>query len=200
MYQKYDNNPYELLYKYIKEAVENRNNEEYFDEDDDILQLILLNNGATIHGNKMRFKTEEIIPDYYISFVKSADTNEANEYYDIVEFNGSLYIVIFIDYFKDIGAHNGDGILENSIYFNAIFNIVNDFILLTSKIIGKSNLAKTSASFNNRYVPLIIAGKIIKECAGQLVQEDTALISIEDLEKYINQPLQLVLLGIRSTK
>lgn len=203
MYQKYDENPYLLLYEAFNETLLNRNNDDYFDSDDQILELILLNNGCVINKNSTKLKIKDLLPDYYICFIKNANANEANNYFDLIEFAGSIYLVVFVDYFSNIGIEKDKSPVldiepDNSSLFEAIFNIVNIFIDTTSCVVGKRSLSTTASAFNNRYIPLIIAGKITKNVTGELTQEDTSLITIDELEELINEPMQLTLLGIRN--
>lgn len=195
MFKKYDTDPVIDLYNSLHEAIGKYYNEEYdyFDEEDLLTELILMNNAVKKTKDSMKFKTVEIIKDsIYVCFIMGAEANEINRFFDICDFYGAKYLFVFVDYFKGLAPADEESIMANSVYFDAIETIVIHFYKLLI-IDTKGTISSTNISYNSYY----IAGKIIFDTVGTLVQSDAEMIDIDVLRSYIKCPSGLFLVGVR---
>jgi hypothetical protein len=127
-----------------------------------------------------------------------AKANEVNNYYDYIEFFGTKYLIIFMDYFENFFKPEQPEIIGRSVYFDAIKKIVDVFISTTTsaaELMG--SLSTTAASNMYRFAGVFIASLIIDELVG-LNEDDVSIIAYNDLKYMItNISPQLLLLGVK---
>lgn len=176
-------------------------------------QMILASNGCKfavddIPGAELVWMHEKEnqndVTDYALYFVSNALGNDANDsLFDFVHVDGIDYLVIFMDYFKDINSEPSDNdfgaseILGKSRYFDAIVKLVNIFISSsTNPAVFTPMLATTSVASVYRIAPYVIASSIIYNIYGELNEVDIHGIEIGYAKECICK-LQSVLYGVR---
>lgn len=138
--------------------------------DDVIVDLVGYNGAKT--SDYVATKTIEICDDTYICLLYGILGNEMNEVFDYLEIYGSSYIIVFMDYFKNIKTENIGNedslnmeeklsyVMGNSTAFNGISQIVEFFIKLTSRV--KPNSGTIQEKINST-APTMIAAKILND-------------------------------------
>ena len=196
------------LYEVILEEFKwfkNNKNEAWFPytgkdiNDEALMKLILENNGwAFTDKSIIHLSTLESTPNYVLGFMWDAKANLVNNYYDYIEFFGTKYLIIFMDYFENFFKSEQPKIIGRSVYFDAIKKIVDVFISTTTsaaELMG--SLSTTAASNMYRFAGVFIASLIIDELVG-LNEDDVSMIAYNDLKDMItNISPQLLLLGVK---
>ena len=138
--------------------------------DDVIVDLVGYNGAKT--SDYVATKTIEICDDTYICLLYGVLGNEMNEVFDYLEIYGSSYIIVFMDYFKNIKTENIGNedslnmeeklsyVMGNSTAFNGISQIVEFFIKLTSRV--KPNPGSIQEKINST-APTMIAANILND-------------------------------------
>ena len=167
--------------------------------DEAVMKLILENNGcAFTDKSTIRIFSMGSVPNYILGFMWDAKANEVNNYYDYIEFFGTKYLIIFMDYFENFFKSEQPKIIGRSVYFDAIKKIVDVFISTTTsaaELMG--SLSTTAASNMYRFAGVFIASLIIDELVG-LNEDDVSMIAYNDLKDMItNISPQLLLLGVK---
>lgn len=180
----------------------------YYDKIDNLLKLILLNNGCKM-SDQIYGKSVFIMDNSYgIYFVIGAIGNDVNKIYDLVDIDGMIYFVIFLDIFKGINDNNTKEVTNDitnyetlfgkSNYFIDICKLVDVFIkMISSPFIFTNDFSTTAIANNYRYIPYIIAGHIFLTVRNELTEDDIegCGIPLPELLKYIYSDLSLY--GIR---
>ena len=182
--------------------------------DDKILKLILENNGCSF-GDNARYHsyTFETITGYNILFIYNAKANEANDFFDYIEYYNNKYLIIFMDYFLDLFTPRKvfeddespearlERIMGKSVYFDALRKIVNVFIASTTSAAELNNgeLAATSASAMYRFAGALIAAHILNlYLEDGLTENDVSGVDYNAIYEMIdNISIEALLLGIR---
>lgn len=167
--------------------------------DESVMKLILENNGCAFTDKSIiHLSTLKSTPNYVLGFMWDARANEVNNYYDYIEFFGTKYLIIFMDYFENFFKSEQPKILGRSVYFDAIKKIVDVFISTTTsaaELMG--SLSTTAASNMYRFAGVFIASLIIDELVG-LNEDDVSMIAYDELKYMItNISPQLLLLGVK---
>lgn len=167
--------------------------------DESVMKLILENNGCAFTDKSIiHLSTLKSTPNYVLGFMWDARANEVNNYYDYIEFFGTKYLIIFMDYFENFFKSEQPKILGRSVYFDAIKKIVDVFISTTTsaaELMG--SLSTTAASNMYRFAGVFIASLIIDEFVG-LNEDDVSMIAYDELKYMItNISPQLLLLGVK---
>lgn len=200
---KYDIDPLVSLYSYLKQSIY-KTNKGTDDEVDDIIRSVLEHNRCAFSDN-VSSTTIQLTEDKYLCFMYGVKGNEFSEVYDYINIYGTSYIIIFMDYYKAIKTEikntyslniedNLDNIMGNSIYFNAICEIVNFVIKLLSNIKPPSGSIQEKI---NSIAPTIIAANIINDIRP--IQEedcDGAIIPYSRIIELLNTNINLILIGI----
>jgi hypothetical protein len=163
------------------------------------MKLILGNNGCVFTDKSIiQLSTLKSTPNYVLGFMWDAQGNAVNNYYDYIEFFGTKYLIIFMDYFENFFKPEQPEIIGRSVYFDAIKKIVDVFISTTTsaaELMG--SLSTTAASNMYRFAGVFIASLIIDELVG-LNEDDVSMIAYNDLKDMItNISPQLLLLGVK---
>jgi hypothetical protein len=196
------------LYEVILEEFKwfkNNKNEAWFPytgkdiNDEAVMKLMLENNGCAFTDKSIiHLSTLESTPNYVLGFMWDAKANLVNNYYDYIEFFGTKYLIIFMDYFENFFNPEQPEIIGRSVYFDAIKKIVDVFISTTTsaaELMG--SLSTTAASNMYRFAGVFIASLIIDELVG-LNEDDVSMIAYDDLKDMItNISPQLLLLGVK---
>lgn len=218
MLAKYSDNQVEIFSNILCNEIKNyvKGDFKEYSDIDPIAKLILLNNGCTFDNNSKSKDTMLVKEDtmlieentFGVLFITNAKGNKINKIYDVFEINGTIYFTIFLDTFYGINKSSDENesfitspdlIFGKSAYFMDIYNLTLKFIKLTmNPVLLTSEFINTSASYNSRINPLIVAGRIILEICGDLTDLDVegSGISAEELKEYISH-YRLSLYGIR---
>lgn len=204
---KYDVNPLYKFKEVLDKAIDEYVSGSYVDEKnkiDQIAKLILLNNGCTFADESYQL-IYEMNEDISVMCIFGAKGNNVNICYDVFEFNGMTYLVIFMDCFdgidKSLDADNefdrkAKEFIGYSDYFGTIVNITNKFITITTNpAILQNGMSTTAAANNNRFVPIIIAGAILNKY-HTLTENDIYGIELDYLKELLGK-FKLTLYGIR---
>ena len=215
MKAKYDVDPlvriYNILNEEIKSYLDFVHNPKYglkYKIIDDIIKLILQSNDCKFSSYVLA-REFKISDDYYLYLVSGAIGNDTNPYYDYIEICGSKYLVVFLDYFKDMKPKPkyNDGSIEsiansfmgNYNYAEAIKTIVEIYID-TCKEYCKLPTS-TCAEFRYYTAPIYISAKILNNLVG-FQEEDTgnSMLSYDQIMKSINSiSIEALILGIYKT-
>ena len=185
----FKNNKDEVWFPYIGKDI----------NDEAVMKLILENNGCAFTDKSfIHLATLKSVPNYVLGFMWDAQGNAVNNYYDYIEFFGTKYLIIFMDYFENFFKPEQPEIIGRSVYFDAIKKIVDVFISTTTsaaELMG--SLSTTAASNMYRFAGVFIASLIIDELVG-LNEDDASMIAYNDLKDMItNISPQLLLLGVK---
>jgi hypothetical protein len=214
MIGKYDENPVQLLYNYLNTEISDFVDNNYsvikdngYKDIDKIINLILINNGCKMIPNyNILQKVEPIInSEYNICFITGMLGNDITEYYDFFVFNGTKYLVVFIDYFKITEEINYDiadddpsyklkMAMGNSVYYDAIKKIVEVFYLTFEPM--PSALLATTMATAHRWNPSIIAIHILDNFK-QVDENDVSDMPLKDIRTIADGNIALQLYGIR---
>lgn len=220
---KYENSPLMVLYEalcngfekyfYVRGYARLRTyNPDRWEKISDITANILNNNGCKYNeeaGGRPCFTEYELIEgEYYLQFVIDWLGNDVNECFDIYQIDGTCYIVVFLDYFKDMIKEIPDDdesvealaarAIGRSVYYDAICKIVRVFILMVyNPALALQDLAVTAAARCLRYAPSIIAIRILDYYVyNGIRQEDIPDMPIKEAKDYLSSSLPLMLVGI----
>lgn len=205
---KYDYNPLMRLYAVLDDAIYNLvyNIAGFDNKTDDVIDSILKYNNCAF-SDTVNSITIEIVNDTYLYLLYGVKGNEFNEVFDYVDIYGSKYIIIFMDYFKNIkrekmseptGNYSVEEKLEymmgNSSEFDAICNIVSFFISLISDV--KPNPRSVQEKINST-APVMIASFILNKYKP-LEQNDceSSVIPYENIIEMLGMDLNNILLGL----
>lgn len=189
----YDNNPYQELYDVLYDYIHNYINNDLSDynEIDNLVKLILINNGCEISNKTIGKSTTIMDNNYGLYFIINGFGNKINQSYDLIEINGMVYLVIFLDYFKDINyEYTGNDpikISEQKLmgrynFYNELVKIVQAYIDSTHHSAYDNNKLNTTSIGNiYRNIPILIAGNIIYNICGKLTEND-----VENDYEFIN--------------
>ena len=210
MKTKYDYNPLMKLYNILDRSIyQLKSNPPHIDNDeftDEVISTMLGYNSVKFKPNAQA-KTVEICNDIYLYLLYNAEGNDYNEVFDYVEVYGSSYIIIFMDYFKSIKTvatkvpddntsieERLDYMMGNSKAFDAICNIVNFFIKLTSRV--KPNPGSIQDKINST-APTMIAAYILNKFKP-LEENDceSSIIPYNRILELGNVPITKLLTGI----
>lgn len=202
MVVKYDIDPLVSVYSYLKQLIY-KTNKGTDDEVDDIIRSALEHNGCGF-SDDVSSTTVQLTEDKYLCFMYGVKGNKFSEVYDYINIYGTSYIIIFMDYYKNIKTEiktnslsiedNLDNIMGNSIYFNAICEIVNFVIRLLSNI--KPPIGSIQEKINSM-APTIIAANIINDIRPLQEEDcDGAIIPYDRIMELLNTNIDLILIGI----
>ena len=204
---KYDYNPLFKLYKELDYAmygiVNHKNNND--EETDDLINTLVGYNSAKL-SNDVKSKTVEICDDVYLYLLYGAIGNDFNEVFDYIDIYGSSYIIVYMDYFKDIKTEDigsedsldmGEKlsyIMGNSNAFNGICSIVEFFIRLTNKV--KPNPGSIQEKINS-IAPTMIAANILNRIKPLTENDcDGAIIPYERIMELLKLNIDNILIGL----
>lgn len=204
MYAKYNESIILKLYKLLESGLLGKNLSDV--RIDDVLKAILLNNGCKTRPESIPFQTTyDLIPgEYKLCFVTNMIGNDANEYYDFLNFNGMKYLVIFLDYFNIITEESIDAndpmhglkiAMGNSIYYDAIKKIVEIYYLTSEPV--PHGLLTTVMATTQRWNQSIIAIHILNKFKP-VDDNDVSDISVEDIKKILEGDVYAQLYGVRT--
>lgn len=208
MIGKYDVNPLEQFEKILDKAMDEYIGGSYVHESnkiDQIAKLILLNNGCSFTDESYQLVYKTVYDNISIMCIFGAKGNNVNVCYDVFEFNGLTYFVIFMDCFegldKPLDADNefdrkAKEFMGYSDYFDTIVNITNKFIALTAiPTVLQNGMSTTAIADNYRFVPIIIAGKLLSRY-HELTENDIYGTELDYLKELVGK-YPLTLYGIR---
>ena len=172
---------------------------------DDVIKLILQNNDCKFSSYVLA-KEVTISDDYYLYLVSGAKGNDTLEFYDYIELYGSKYLVVFLDYFKDMKPKPkydnmesiesiAGSLMGNYNYTEAIKKIVEVYIE-TSECC--SSIAASSASYRYYTAPIYLSAKVIDNLVG-LQESDigNTLLNFDSIVNTLsNNSIEAVLLGL----
>lgn len=195
MFAKYKENPLKNVYNtFVDEFTTDKDKVKM----DHVLEAILLENGCEFSNKSCMSEYYEIIKDdFYIVFIYNAKANESNDYYDYVQFFGMKYLVIFADYFDFVIDKKDDDILGNSLYYNAIKNIIDICVYVINNGPYPSFLTRTAfylTDINNRS---ILAVHILNTIVP-VDSNDIDDIDDETIKLILSKNINLQLNGIRN--
>ena len=208
MHVKYDTNPLLILNNELQRRIYDFVIKDEFEDAekiDDIIKRMLEYNSVAF-ADKIKAKIYFLYDNIYLYFVSGAKGNDYNQVYDYVDVYGSSYIIIFLDYFKGINTESISEpdntsienklsyMMGNSIYFDAICNIVNFFIKLTSRV--KPNPGSIQDKINST-APTMIAAYILNKFKP-LEENDceSSIIPYNRILELGNVPITKLLTGI----
>lgn len=204
---KYDVNPLHAFYTTLDRAIDEYVSDSYINDKnkiDQIAKLILSNNGCDFvdESYQLIYKMNE---DISVMCIFGAKGNNVNVCYDVFEFNGMTYFVIFMDCFEGIDKSlDADDEFERkakefmgySEYFDTIVSLTNKFIaLIVNPATLQNGMSTTAAADNHRFAPILIAGKILNEY-HKLTENDIYGIELDYLNELLGR-YDLALYGIR---
>lgn len=195
MFAKYKENPLKNVYNtFVDEFTTDKDKVKM----DHVLEAILLENGCEFSNKSCMSEYYEIIKDdFYIVFIYNAKANESNDYYDYVQFFGMKYLVIFADYFDFVIDKKDDDILGNSLYYNAIKNIIDICVYVINNGPYPSFLTRTAfylTDINNRSILAVhILNAIVPVDSNDIDDMDD-----ETIKLILSKNINLQLNGIRN--
>ena len=166
----------------------------------------MLEYNSVAFADKIKAKIYFLYDNIYLYFVSGAKGNDYNQVYDYVDVYGSSYIIIFLDYFKGINTESISEpdntsienklsyMMGNSIYFDAICNIVTFYIAIISKV--KPNPGSIQDKINST-APTMIAANIINSIR-ELSENDCedSIIPYTRIVELLQIPISNILLGL----
>lgn len=212
MIGKFDYNPLLEFYEALKNNIKMLIDKTYkscYGNIDNIAKAVLSNNGCGFTDNACGNFKYIMDNSYGLYFIIGGTGNKANNYFDIIDFNGLTYLVIFLDEFEkmndasQIDEDDPVGIsaiefMGKSSYYNIIIKIVNAFILMISNpAIFTSTFSTSSVANIYRFAPHIIAAAIINDTCGEVRENDVEGIDYNMIRYIIdNDKINLALYGI----
>ena len=143
--------------------------------------------------------------DISVICIFGAKGNNVNICYDVFEFNGMVYFAVFMDCFegidKPLDADNeidrkAKEFMGYSDYFDTIVHMTNKFIaLIANPATLQNGMSTTAVADNYRFVPILIAGKILSEY-HELTENDIYGIELDYLNELLSR-YQFAMYGIR---
>ena len=208
MHVKYDANPLLILNNELQRRIYDFVIKDEFEDAekiDDIIKRMLEYNSVAF-ADKIKAKIYFLYDNIYLYFVSGAKGNDYNQVYDYVDVYGSSYIIIFLDYFKGINTESISEpdntsienklsyMMGNSIYFDAICNIVTFYIAIISKV--KPNPGSIQDKINST-APTMIAANIINSIR-ELSENDCedSIIPYSRIIELLQIPISNILLGL----
>ena len=208
MHVKYDANPLLILNNELQRRIYDFVIKDEFEDAekiDDIIKRMLEYNSVAF-ADKIKSKIYFLYDNIYLYFVSGAKGNDYNQVYDYVDVYGSSYIIIFLDYFKGINTESISEpdntsienklsyMMGNSIYFDAICNIVTFYIAIISKV--KPNPGSIQDKINST-APTMIAANIINSIR-KLSENDCedSIIPYTRIVELMQIPISNILLGL----
>ena len=208
MHVKYDANPLLILNDELQRRIYDFVIKDEFEDAekiDDIIKRMLEYNSVAF-ADKIKAKIYFLYDNIYLYFVSGAKGNDYNQVYDYVDVYGSSYIIIFLDYFKGISTESISEpdntsienklsyMMGNSIYFDAICNIVTFYIAIISKV--KPNPGSIQDKINST-APTMIAANIINSIR-ELSENDCedSIIPYSRIIELLQIPISNILLGL----
>ena len=208
MHVKYDTNPLLILNNELQRRIYDFVIKDEFEDAekiDDIIKRMLEYNSVAF-ADKIKAKIYFLYDNIYLYFVSGAKGNDYNQVYDYVDVYGSSYIIIFLDYFKGINIESISEpdntsienklsyMMGNSIYFDAICNIVTFYIAIISKV--KPNPGSIQDKINST-APTMIAANIINSIR-ELSENDCedSIIPYSRIIELLQIPISNILLGL----
>lgn len=208
MHVKYDANPLLILNNELQRRIYDFVIKDEFEDAekiDDIIKRMLEYNSVAF-ADKIKAKIYFLYDNIYLYFVSGAKGNDYNQVYDYVDVYGSSYIIIFLDYFKGINTESISEpdntsienklsyMMGNSIYFDAICNIVTFYIAIISKV--KPNPGSIQDKINST-APTMIAANIINSIR-KLSENDCedSIIPYTRIIELMQIPISNILLGL----
>ena len=208
MHVKYDTNPLLILNNELQRRIYDFVIKDEFEDAekiDDIIKRMLEYNSVAF-ADKIKAKIYFLYDNIYLYFVSGAKGNDYNQVYDYVDVYGSSYIIIFLDYFKGINTESISEpdntsienklsyMMGNSIYFDAICNIVTFYIAIISKV--KPNPGSIQDKINST-APTMIAANIINSIR-ELSENDCedSIIPYTKIVELMQIPISNILLGL----
>lgn len=208
MHVKYDANPLLILNNELQRRIYNFVIKDEFEDAekiDDIIKRMLEYNSVAF-ADKIKAKIHFLYDNIYLYFVSGAKGNDYNQVYDYVDVYGSSYIIIFLDYFKGINTESISEpdntsienklsyMMGNSIYFDAICNIVTFYIAIISKV--KPNPGSIQDKINST-APTMIAANIINSIR-KLSENDCedSIIPYTRIVELMQIPISSILTGL----
>ena len=208
MHVKYDANPLLILNDELQRRIYDFVIKDEFEDAekiDDVIKRMLEYNSVAFTDNT-KAKIYFLYDNIYLYFVSGAKGNDYNQVYDYVDVYGSSYIIIFLDYFKGINTESISEpdntsienklsyMMGNSIYFDAICNIVTFYIAIISKV--KPNPGSIQDKINST-APTMIAANIINSIR-ELSENDCedSIIPYTRIVELMQIPISNILLGL----
>ena len=208
MHVKYDANPLLILNDELQRRIYDFVIKDEFEDAekiDDVIKRMLEYNSVAFTDNT-KAKIYFLYDNIYLYFVSGAKGNDYNQVYDYVDVYGSSYIIIFLDYFKGINTESISEpdntsienklsyMMGNSIYFDAICNIVTFYIAIISKV--KPNPGSIQDKINST-APTMIAANIINSIR-ELSENDCedSIIPYTRIIELMQIPISNILLGL----
>lgn len=208
MHVKYDANPLLILNNELQRRIYDFVIKDEFEDAekiDDIIKRMLEYNSVAF-ADKIKAKIHFLYDNIYLYFVSGAKGNDYNQVYDYVDVYGSSYIIIFLDYFKGMNTESISEpdntsienklsyMMGNSIYFDAICNIVTFYIAIISKV--KPNPGSIQDKINST-APTMIAANIINSIR-KLSENDCedSIIPYTRIIELMQIPISNILLGL----
>ena len=208
MHVKYDANPLLILNNELQRRIYDFVIKDEFEDAekiDDIIKRMLEYNSVAF-ADKIKAKIYFLYDNIYLYFISVAKGNDYNQVYDYVDVYGSSYIIIFLDYFKGINTESISEpdntsienklsyMMGNSIYFDAICNIVTFYIAIISKV--KPNPGSIQDKINST-APTMIAANIINSIR-ELSENDCedSIIPYTRIVELMQIPISNILLGL----
>ena len=208
MHVKYDANPLLILNNELQRRIYDFVIKDEFEDAekiDDIIKRMLEYNSVAF-ADKIKAKIHFLYDNIYLYFISGAKGNDYNQVYDYVDVYGSSYIIIFLDYFKGINTESISEpdntsienklsyMMGNSIYFDAICNIVTFYIAIISKV--KPNPGSIQDKINST-APTMIAANIINSIR-KLSENDCedSIIPYTRIVELMQIPISSILTGL----
>lgn len=208
MHVKYDANPLLILNNELQRRIYDFVIKDEFEDAekiDDIIKRMLEYNSVAF-ADKIKAKIYFLYDNIYLYFISGAKGNDYNQVYDYVDVYGSSYIIIFLDYFKGINTESISEpdntsienklsyMMGNSIYFDAICNIVTFYIAIISKV--KPNPGSIQDKINST-APTMIAANIINSIR-KLSENDCedSIIPYTRIVELMQIPISSILTGL----
>ena len=208
MHIKYDANPLLILNDELQRRIYDFVIKDEFEDTekiDDVIKRMLEYNSVAFTDNT-KAKIYFLYDNIYLYFVSGAKGNDYNQVYDYVDVYGSSYIIIFLDYFKGMKTkripepdntsieNKLSYMMGNSIYFDAICNIVTFYIAIISKV--KPNPGSIQDKINST-APTMIAANIINSIR-ELSENDCedSIIPYTRIIELMQIPISNILLGL----
>lgn len=208
MHVKYDANPLLILNNELQRRIYDFVIKDEFEDAekiDDIIKRMLEYNSVAF-ADKIKAKIYFLYDNIYLYFISGAKGNDYNQVYDYVDVYGSSYIIIFLDYFKGINTESISEpdntsienklsyMMGNSIYFDAICNIVTFYITIISKV--KPNPGSIQDKINST-APTMIAANIINSIR-KLSENDCedSIIPYTRIVELMQIPISSILTGL----
>lgn len=205
---KYDANPLLILNDELQRRIYDFVIKDEFEDAekiDDIIKRMLEYNSVAF-ADSVKAKIYSLYDNIYLYFISGAKGNDYNQVYDYVDVYGSSYIIIFLDYFKgmnikSISEPDNTSIenklsymMGNSIYFDAICNIVTFYIAIINKV--KPNPGSIQDKINST-APTMIAANIINSIR-KLSENDCedSIIPYTRIVELMQIPISSILTGL----